>query len=207
MRRTLRNICDRQVVLALVVALITTPPLALARPTAGRRPILRQAAAASRLVLRSPDVAPGGTIALANVYDKSGCRGGNTSPALSWNHAPAGTRSFALLMFDPDAPGGGWWHWAVFDIPAGVSSLPAGAGAAARNLLPPGAIQVRNDWGSLGYGGPCPPAGAPHHYRLVLYALRIAKLGLGASASAADVAAKARADALAEAEIVGLYGR
>lgn len=146
-------------------------------------------------------------MALAQVYDESGCRGGNISPALSWDHVPAGTRSFAVLMLDGDAPGGGWWHWAVFDIPAGVTGLPAGAGTPARHLLPPGAIQVRNDWGSPGYGGPCPPPGPPHHYRLILYALRIGRLGLDASSGAAEVAARARADALAEAEVVGLYGR
>ncbi|MDE2049843.1 MAG: YbhB/YbcL family Raf kinase inhibitor-like protein, partial [Gammaproteobacteria bacterium] len=139
--------------------------------------------------------------------DGSGCRGGNISPALSWNDPPAGTRSFAVLMFDPDAPGGGWWHWAVFDIPAGVSALQAGAGDPAKHLLPAGAIQARNDFGPLGYGGPCPPPGPPHHYQLMLYALRIATLGLGASAGPAEVAAKARANALAQAQIVGLYGR
>lgn len=192
MRRRLRTITKRWVVPALLAA----PVLAL-----------HQATAASRLTLQSPDVAPQATIALTHVYDQSGCHGGNISPALSWNRAPAGTRSFAVLMFDPDAPGRGWWHWAVFDIPAGVSSLQAGAGNPAKHLLPAGAIQVRNDFGSPGYGGPCPPPGAPHHYRLMLYALRIATLGLDASASPAQVAAKARANALAEAEIVGLYGR
>ena len=165
------------------------------------------ASAAPGFALRSPDFAPGGTISFSHVYDRSGCRGGNLSPALSWDHAPAGTRSFALLLFDPDAPGGGWWHWAVFDIPPRVSSLPAGAGNPARRLLPAGAAQARNDFGPLGYGGPCPPAGRPHHYHLMLYALRAATLGLGAGASPAQVAVKARADALAEAEIVGLYGR
>jgi Raf kinase inhibitor-like YbhB/YbcL family protein len=187
MRRTVRIISDRRLALALLAVLF--------------------AAATSRLALQSPEVTPGGAIALDQVYDESGCHGGNTSPALSWNHPPAGTRSFAVLMVDPDAPGGGWWHWAVFDIPAGVASLRAGAGDPARRLLPPGAIQVHNDWGSLGYGGPCPPPGPPHHYRLMLYALRLAKLGLDAGASPAQVAASARANALAEAEIVGLYGR
>lgn len=165
------------------------------------------ASAASGFALRSPDFAPGGTIPLSHVYDRSDCRGGNSSPALSWNHAPAGTRSFALLLFDPDAPGGGWRHWEVFDIPAGVRSLQAGAGDPARHLLPAGAMQARNDFGAPGYGGPCPPPGRPHHYHLVLYALRVATLGLGAGASPAQVAARVRADALAEAEIVGLYGR
>lgn len=189
MWRAVRIIGDRQVVPALAAALLALPSPALAD-----------------LALQSPDVTPGGTITLDHVYDESGCRGGNTSPALTWNHPPAGTRSFAVLMFDPDAPGG-WWHWGIFDISAGVTSLPVGAGDPARRLLPAGAVQVRNDFGSVGYAGPCPPPGPAHHYRLMLYALRVPRLGLDASASAAQVAARVRASALAEAEIVALYGR
>lgn len=207
MRQLVRIISGRRVALALVAVLLARLPLALAGQSGTKPPALRQAAAASQLALRSPDVAPGGAIALGHVYDQSGCHGGNTSPALFWNHAPASTRSFAVLMFDPDAGGGGWWHWAVFDIPATVSSLRAGAGDAAGRLLPAGAIQARNDFGSQGYAGPCPPPGPPHHYRLMLYALRVAKLGLDAGANAAQVAARAQANALARAEIVGLYGR
>ena len=193
MRRTVRISSDRWLVLALLASLlVVSPPLA---------------SAAAPLALQSRDLAPNARMAPAQVYDESGCHGGNTSPALSWDHPPGGTRSFAVLMFDQDAPGGGWWHWAVFDIPTGVTSLRSGAGTPARRLLPQGAIQVSNDWGSQGYGGPCPPPGPPHHYRLMLYALRVAKLGLDGNASAAQVAAKVRADALAAAEIVGLYGR
>jgi hypothetical protein len=192
-------------VLALTAALAGAPLLTWAGPVA-TGPEALPAAAAARLALRSPDFAPGGAIALGCVYDESGCRGGNASPGLAWNHPPAGTRSFAVLMFDPDARGG-WWHWAVFDIPLGVASLRAGAGDPARHLLPRGAIQARNDWGSFGYGGPCPPPGPPHHYRLMIYALRVAKLGLDSSAGAAQVAARVQASALAQAQIVGLYSR
>lgn len=193
MRRTVRIRGDRWLVLPLMGSLLWWSPSLASTP--------------ARLELQSGDLGPGAQIAPAQVYDESGCHGGNTSPALSWDHPPTGTRSFAVLMFDQDAPGGGWWHWAVFDIPAAVASLRSGAGTPARHLLPQGAIQVSNDWGSQGYGGPCPPPGPPHHYRLLLYALRVAKLGLDARASAAQVAAKVRADALAGAEIVGLYGR
>ena len=207
MRRTERMISRYRVVLALVGALVLTSPATLAGRSARSAPEARQAAAGAQLALQSSDIAPGGAIALQHVYDGSGCRGGNISPALSWSHPPAGTRSFALLMFDPDAPGGGWWHWAVFDIPPGVTSLRAGAGDPASHLLPAGAIQARNDFGSPGYGGPCPPPGSPHHYRLTLYALRIAKLGLGADAKPAQIEARARAGALAEAQVVGVYGR
>jgi len=188
----MRIIGGRRLMLALVAALLAAPPAFAVAP---------------RLALQSPDVAPGAAIALDHVYDESGCHGGNNSPALSWTHPPTGTRSFAVLMLDPDAPGGVWWHWAVFDIPAAVSSLQTGAGDPARHLLPAGAIQVHNDFGSLGYAGPCPPPGPPHHYQLLLYALRVPSLGLDPGASAAQVAASAQANALAEAEIVGLYGR
>lgn len=165
------------------------------------------AAGSSRLVLRSPDIVAGGAIASSHAYDSSGCQGGNVSPALSWGNPPAGTRSFAVLMLDVDAPGGSWWHWAVFDIPAAARGLQGGAGNPERRLLPPGAIQVRNDFGSVGYGGPCPPPGPPHHYHLMLYALRVAKLGLGAKAAPAQVDTRVRASALARAEIVGIYAR
>lgn len=207
MRQSVWVINGRRVMPALVAALLVTPPLALAGGSSMSAAPFRQATAASRLALRSPDFTPGGAIALDHVYGESGCRGGNTSPALSWTDAPASTRSFAVLMYDPDAPGGGWWHWAVFDIPAAVRSLSAGAGDPAGHRLPPGAIQARNDFGSLGYAGPCPPPGPPHHYWLMLYALRVARLGLDAGANAAQVAARVRANALAEAQIVGLYGR
>jgi len=162
---------------------------------------------ATPLALRSSALAPGRTIYRNQVYDRLGCSGGNISPALSWYHAPAGTHSFAVLMFDSDAPGGGWWHWVVFDIPAAVRSLRAGAGDPPKHLLPPGAVQVRNDFGNPGYGGPCPPPGPPHHYHVRLYALRLSKLGLDVSASPAQVAARVMANALGEAEIVGLYSR
>jgi hypothetical protein len=205
MRQRVRKVSDRSAVLALAAGLIAASALALADHSGHRPPAIRHATA-SRLTLHSADVASGGAIALAQVYDGSGCHGGNISPALSWNDPPAGTHSFALLMFDPDAPGG-WWHWAVFDIPAKVTSLPPGAGDPGRRSLPPGTVQVRNDFGSPGYGGPCPPPGPPHHYHLTLYALPLARLGLDAAASPAQVAAKARAAALAVAEIVGIYRR
>lgn len=207
MRRTVRIGGVQGLMPVLLAALVATPAMALADRSEASPSALLVTATAPRLVLRSPDVKPDAPIALEYVYDESGCHGGNTSPALSWTHPPMGTRSFAVLMLDPDAPGGVWWHWAVFDIPAAVSSLRAGAGDPGSHRLPAGAIQVDNDFGSPGYAGPCPPPGPAHHYRLLLYALRVAKLGLDPRASAAQVAARAQANALAEAEIVGFYGR
>ena len=147
----------------------------------------------------------GDTLPLAQVYKGSGCNGGNRSPALAWSGAPEGTRSYAVTMFDPDAPTGhGWWHWLAYDLPARTTSLPENAGAA----LPDGARQARNDFGSIGYGGACPPAGAkPHRYVITVYALPVARLAVPASASAAQVDAALERDALAKARLTLRYGR
>jgi Raf kinase inhibitor-like YbhB/YbcL family protein len=158
--------------------------------------------------LASTDISPGGTIANRQVFNGFGCNGGNVSPALTWSNPPAGTKSFALLMHDPDAPtGSGWWHWVVYNIPATLSSLPAAAGDPQKNLLPAGAVQGRSDFGTPGYGGPCPPPGTAHHYYLRLYALKDAKLDLPADATAAYIGFTVRAHSLAKAELMGLYGR
>lgn len=165
------------------------------------------AGAAAPFTLRSPDIAPGASIGPSHVYDHSGCSGGNLSPAFSWSRPPAGTRSFALLVLDTDAPLGNFWHWMVFDIPATTRSLRAGAGDPARDLLPRGAIQTRNGYGFPGYGGPCPPSGSLHHYHFMLYALRVPRLGLGAGAQPDQVSSTVTAEALGEAEIVATYSQ
>jgi Raf kinase inhibitor-like YbhB/YbcL family protein len=158
--------------------------------------------------LTSTDLKNGGTIASAQVFNEFGCTGGNVSPALAWSGAPSDTKSFALLVHDPDAPtGSGWWHWVVYNIPPTTTALAAGAGDPKKNLMPAGAIQGRNDYGGAGYGGPCPPPGKPHRYQFRLYALKVPKLEVPANASAAMIGFNARAHALAEAEIVALYGR
>ena len=135
--------------------------------------------------------------------------GQNVSPQLSWENAPAGTKSFAITMYDPDAPtGSGWWHWTVFDIPASVSSLPSGAGDASKGLLPAGAIQGMTDFGAPGYGGPCPPPGhGLHQYIITIHALKTDKLGLDAKASAPYVGFNLPQQTLAKASIVFYYGR
>src|SRR6202035_5674787 len=129
-----------------------------------------------------------GSIADAQVFNGFGCKGGNVSPALSWSNAPAGTQSFALLMHDPDAPtGSGCARWSFYTTPASVSSLPAGAGDPQKSGLPAGALQGRTDFGTPGYGGPCPPPGKPHHYYLRLYALKGGKLDGPADANAPHI--------------------
>jgi Raf kinase inhibitor-like YbhB/YbcL family protein len=164
--------------------------------------------AMAKFTLTSPDFSDGGTIADAQVFNGFDCKGGNVSPALKWSGAPAGTKSFALLVHDPDAPtGSGWWHWIVYNIPAGTSSLPAAAGDPKKNLMPAGVVQGRSDYGTIGYGGPCPPAGKPHHYHFRLYALKVAKLEVPADASAALIGFNVRAQELGKAELLGLYGR
>ncbi len=163
--------------------------------------VLATPAAAGSLVLASPDLASGGTVAAAQVYGS--CGGGNRAPALSWLGAPDGTRSFAVILFDPDARrGSGWWHWVVFDIPADAGGLPPGG------ILPDGATPARNDFGGAGYGGPCPPAGdAPHHYQLTVWALDVARLPAEPGESAAAVARLIESHALDRAGIVARYGR
>lgn len=148
--------------------------------------IVSQAFAAD-FVVRSPEIKPAGTIAQEQVFNGFGCQGGNISPALSWSGAPAGTKSYAVTVYDPDAPtGSGWWHWVVFNIPASASGLPKNAGNPQTNLLPSGSIQSRTDFGKPGYGGPCPPEGdKPHRYVITLHALKVDKLPLDADAPAA----------------------
>jgi Raf kinase inhibitor-like YbhB/YbcL family protein len=159
-------------------------------------------------MLASTDISAGGTIAESQVFNGFGCTGGNVSPALTWSNPPAGTKSFALLMHDPDAPtGSGWWHWVVYNIPATLSSLPAGAGDPLKSLLPAAAVQGRTDFGTPGYGGPCPPPGKPHHYYLRLYALKVAKLDVPPDATAAFIGFMVRKNSQATAELMGLYGR
>lgn len=165
--------------------------------------------ASSSFTLGSTDIAEGQPIGTKHVADCFGCSGQNLSPALSWQGAPAGTRSYALMVHDPDAPtGSGWWHWVVWNIPASTTSLPTGAGNPAVKLMPAGAVQGNTDYGTPGYGGPCPPPGAqPHHYHFRLYALGVEKLELPANATAALVGFNVRANALAEAELMATYAR
>lgn len=165
--------------------------------------------AASALELTSPDIKAGGTIASEYVYSGFGCTGKDISPALKWSGAPAGTKSFALMVYDPDAPtGSGFWHWVMFDIPANVSELPQGAGDLKAGKAPTGAVQSRTDFGVPGYGGPCPPQGDPaHHYHFMLFAVNTDKLGPTADASAAFVGFNLHFHTLAKAEFVATYGR
>ena len=158
-------------------------------------------------VLISPDIAAGGIIPVRFAY--RGCGGENLSPALRWYGAPAGTQSLALTVFDPDAPtGSGWWHWLVYNLPASIDGLPQRAGDPAAGLLPPGAVQGRNDYGEHAWGGPCPPPGhGPHRYVFTLHALKVPRLDLPADASAAAIGFHIHFARLAEASFTATYER
>jgi Raf kinase inhibitor-like YbhB/YbcL family protein len=139
----------------------------------------------------------------ANIPSKYTCDAGptNPSPALAWSDAPAGTKSFALIMHDPDAPlAGGFTHWVLFDLPATTMALPEG--------FQPGSVGVSGNSGfrRAGYGGPCPPSGV-HHYHFMLSALDVPTLGLQAGATKADVDKAIQGHVLGTAELVGLYQR
>ena len=132
------------------------------------------------------------------------CEGSDVSPPLEWSDVPAGTKSFALLCDDPDAPGGTWHHWAVYDIAGTQKSLPPDASSNAEKL---GFKQAINDFQKPGYGGPCPPPGAPHHYHFRLLALSVEKLPVRAGASCRSIESEARKHVLAETTLVGIYRR
>jgi Raf kinase inhibitor-like YbhB/YbcL family protein len=136
-----------------------------------------------------------------------GCAGGNRSPHLAWRGAPAGTKSFAITCYDPDAPtGSGFWHWLVVNIPPTVTDLAAGAGSAG-GQLPAGALATRTDYGRAGYGGPCPPEGDhPHRYLFTVYAVGDT-LDVTADTSAAVIGFNLHFKTLAKASIMGLYKR
>ena len=135
-----------------------------------------------------------------------GCHGQNISPELSWENAPAGTQAFAVTMYDKDAPtGSGFWHWVVFNIPAGTTELKSGAGDPTKGLMPAGAIQSNTDAGAPGYVGPCPPPGTPHEYLITVFALKT-KLNLDKSATPAYVGFMLNFNTLAKASIV-MYGQ
>ncbi len=170
---------------------------------------LAGAARADGFTLTSQDISEGGTIQNEQVFNSFGCTGQNISPRLAWSGAPANTKSYALTIYDPDAPtGSGFWHWVVFNIPAKTTQLAKNAGDVHHNRLPRGATQSRTDYGIAGYGGPCPPPGdKPHHYIITLHALDVDKLPLNKDTTAAVVGFNLHFHTIASATLTGLYGR
>ena len=169
----------------------------------------RKGAAPARFKLASPDIRPNGPIAIEQVFNGFGCSGQNISPALKWSGAPEDTKSFALLVHDPDAPtgGAGWWHWLVVNIQASARQLGKDAGKADGSNLPFGCAQIDTDFGGPGWGGPCPPAGdKPHRYNFTLYALKVDGLDVS-GASASLVGYMINANAIGKAKLTGKFGR
>jgi len=167
-------------------------------------------ASAAPFALTSAAFKSNGTIEQKNAGNVMGCTGENKSPALEWKNPPAGTKSFALMVHDPDAPtgGSGFWHWIVYNIPADATSLAEGAGDAGGAGLPKGAVQGNTDMGKPGYVGPCPPPGPKHHYNFVLYPLKVDKLDVPPGATAAYVGFNANANVIGKpAKLTGVYAR
>jgi Raf kinase inhibitor-like YbhB/YbcL family protein len=146
----------------------------------------------------SDDMADGQKLSEAQVYNGFGVSGGNSSPHLRWEGAPAETQSYVVTCYDPDAPtGSGFWHWVTWDIPATTTSLPTGA------VLPPGSVSGENDSGTLGYTGPCPPAGDKvHDYEITVVALSVPTLGLDPTTHPAVVGFSIGQNALAAETLV-----
>jgi len=166
-----------------------------------------QAFSQQTFTLSSKDL--GGQAVKKQEFNGFGCTGSNESPQLSWKNAPKETKSFAITMYDPDAPtGSGWWHWLVFDIPANTNELKANAGNLKLDLAPKGAIQSITDYGTKGYGGPCPPEKHGfHQYIITIYALKTEKLGLDENTNAAIVGYYLGNNTIAKASIVAYYKR
>jgi Raf kinase inhibitor-like YbhB/YbcL family protein len=163
-------------------------------------------ALAADFSLSSNDLREGQAMTKQQEFNGFGCDGANQSPQLSWVNAPAGTKSFAITVYDPDAPtGSGWWHWLVVNIPATTTTV---ANSASSKGLPTGALQTRTDFGSTGFGGACPPNGhGVHHYHYTVWALKVDKLDLTADASGALVGYYLNANALAKATLMATYER
>jgi Raf kinase inhibitor-like YbhB/YbcL family protein len=223
MRLTFKPAGGKLAVVTLVAALASTlavgadPPAGGAPATApapatktvpAKWPAAKKSATAGKFTLVSPDIGKDNPIAVDQVFNGFGCKGKNLSPALFWSGAPAGTQSFAIMVHDPDAPtGSGFWHWVVYNIPASAVSIPAEAGDVKKKGMPVGVVQGRNDFGAFGYGGPCPPPGKPHHYHFRIFALKVPKLDVPNDATAALIGFNVNANKIAEADLVGMYGR
>lgn len=151
----------------------------------------------------------GGQATINEEFNGFGCVGQNISPELSWTNAPEGTKSYAITMYDPDAPtGSGWWHWLVFNIPLNVNQLVPDAGNIKSGLAPEKAIQSITDYGTKGYGGPCPPEGhGLHQYQITVYALDTEDLELNEDTNAAIVGFYLGNHTLAKATIIAYYKR
>lgn len=154
----------------------------------------------------SHDVTDGAAMSTAQVSGIMGAGGQDVSPELSWSGFPAGTKSFAVTVYDPDAPtASGFWHWAVADIPASTTSLASGAGDENGSGLPSGAVQLRGDSGAARFIGAAPPAGhGAHSYYIAVHAVDVDSLGIGTDATPAFLGFNLFFHAIGRARMVGL---
>jgi Raf kinase inhibitor-like YbhB/YbcL family protein len=137
------------------------------------------------------------------IPQKFTCDGADVSPQLAWTDPPQGTQSFALITDDSDAPGGTWVHWVLYDLPSDLRSLDEGVPK--DRQLPNGARQGKNDFGKIGYNGPCPPRGSLHRYFFKLYALDVKSTGLVPGASKAELEKSMKGHSLAQALVMGKF--
>jgi Raf kinase inhibitor-like YbhB/YbcL family protein len=159
--------------------------------------------------LSSEAVGQGSHLTDEQVYNGFGCTGKNVSPDLKWTPGPEGTKSYAVMVYDPDAPtGSGWWHWIVYNIPDDVTELPGGAGDASGKFLPEGAVHGRSDFGTFDFGGACPPEGEKdHRYIFTVFALKTQKIDVPADASAALIGFMVNANTITKSSFTAKYGR
>ncbi len=162
---------------------------------------------AQNFTLTSTDIQ--GQLTSTQVFAGFGCSGDNISPQLSWQNAPEGTKSFAVTVYDPDAPtGSGWWHWVLFNMPVSTNELKANAGNLDRGLAPEGSVQSITSFGQPGFGGACPPEGdKAHAYIFTVYALSVDKIELEAIAPPAMVGYYLNANVIEKASIISYYKR
>ena len=163
----------------------------------------------SNFTVTSPEFKDQDRLQLVHEFDGYDGTGQNRSPALQWQGAPGATKSFALTLYDPDAPtGSGFWHWILYDIDPIVTELAAGLGSTGATDLGASGTQATNDYGTTGYGGPCPPKGLPaHRYIFTVHALGVAKLELPANTPNAVARFLIYQNTLATAALTGLYNR
>lgn len=160
-------------------------------------------------LIKSSSLEDGVMIPNKHVYNSFGCSGKNLSPQIAWQNAPLETKSFAVTVYDPDAPtGSGWWHWLVLNIPTKYKELPQNFGEKNQFNLADGVMQVRNDFGAFNFGGPCPPIkDKPHRYVFTVYALRAERLDLSEGATGALAGFMINQSVLAKASFTAYYGR
>lgn len=157
--------------------------------------------------LTSADLNHGDQLGQPQASGRMGAGGGDVSPQLSWSGFPAGTKSFAVTVYDPDAPtASGFWHWAVFNVPATTTSLPAGAGSESGSGLPEGAVQLKNDAGTRNYVGAAPPENhGTHEYHVVVHAVDVDGLDIPEDASPAFLGFNLFSHTVGRARIIGTY--